>query len=116
MNDSKSTEKSFRGQAKLLFPGLLVAVTIAIAARFLSEHYGGPAMLFALLLGMGFNFLSEEGPAIIGIEFASQRVLQFGVALLGLSITFEQIMSFGIGVIGMVVAVVFLTILIGLAL
>lgn len=89
MNDSKSTEKSFRGQAKLLFPGLLVAVTIAIAARFLSEHYGGPAMLFALLIGMGFNFLSEEGPAIIGIEFASQRVLQFGVALLGLSITFE---------------------------
>ena len=116
MNNFELTENSFRDKTKQLFPGVLVAVTIAIAARFLSEHYGGPTMLFVLLIGMGFNFLSEEGPAIIGIEFASQRVLQFGVALLGLSITFEQIMSFGIGVIGMVIAAVFLTILIGLAL
>ncbi|MGY9107168.1 MAG: YeiH family protein [Alphaproteobacteria bacterium] len=113
---SESLERGFRDKAKLLFPGILAAVTIAIAARFLSEHYGGPTMLFALLIGMGFNFLSEEGPAVIGIEFASQRILQFGIALLGLGITFEQIMSFGVGVIGMVIAAVILTILIGLAL
>ena len=71
-------------KVKILFPGLLAAVTVAIAARFLSEYYGGPTMLFALLLGMGFHFLSEEGACGPGIEFASRTVLQFGVALLAL--------------------------------
>ena len=46
-------------KGKSLFPGLLAAVTVAIAARFLSEHYAAPTMFFALLLGMGFHFLSE---------------------------------------------------------
>ena len=32
------------------FPGVLVSLIIAVAATFLSEHYGGPVMLFALLL------------------------------------------------------------------
>ncbi|MGA2817810.1 MAG: hypothetical protein ABSE67_16230, partial [Xanthobacteraceae bacterium] len=44
------------------FPGVLVSLIIAVAATFLSEHYGGPVMLFALLLGMAFYFLSQEGP------------------------------------------------------
>lgn len=82
-------------KGKLLFPGLLAAVTVAIASRFLSEHYGGPTMLFALLLGMGFHFLSEEGACSAGIEFASRPLLQFGVALLGLGITIDQIMAAG---------------------
>jgi uncharacterized integral membrane protein (TIGR00698 family) len=116
MNNATTIEARFRARAKKLFPGILAAVTIAIAAQFLSEHYGGPTMLFALLIGMGFNFLSEDGPAVVGIEFASQKVLQFGIAFLGLGITFEQIMSFGYGVIMLVIAAVILTILIGLAL
>ncbi len=44
-----------RGAAASLqtyFPGVLVSLIIAVAATFLSEHYGGPVMLFALLLGM----------------------------------------------------------------
>lgn len=48
-------------KGKILFPGYLAAVTVPNAARFLSEYYGGPTMLFALLLGMRFHFLSEEG-------------------------------------------------------
>ena len=32
-------------------PGFAVSVVIAAAAQFLSEHYGVPAMLMALLLG-----------------------------------------------------------------
>jgi hypothetical protein len=28
------------------FPGVLASLVIAIAATFLSEHYGGPVMLF----------------------------------------------------------------------
>ena len=64
---------------KELFPGLLASVTVAIAAQFLSNHYGGPTMLFALLLGMGFHFLSEDEVCARGIEFASKKILRFGI-------------------------------------
>jgi hypothetical protein len=35
-----------------LAPGFIVSLIVAAAASFLSEHYGAPVMLFALLLGM----------------------------------------------------------------
>ena len=72
------------------FPGVLVSLIIAVAATFLSEHYGGPVMLFALLLGMAFYFLSQEGPCVAGIEFASKRVLRVAVGLLGAQITISR--------------------------
>lgn len=84
---------------KGVFPGLLAATTVAIAARFLSEHYGAPVMFLALLLGMGFHFLSEDGKCVAGIDFAAKNILRFGVALLGLGITIEQIVSAGTGVV-----------------
>ena len=39
---------------------------------FLSQHYGAPVMLFALLLGMAMNFLSADGPCAPGIEFTAR--------------------------------------------
>ncbi len=66
-------------------------------------------MLFALLLGMGFHFLSEEGPCVAGIELASSLVLKFGVALLGLGISIEQIRQAGLLTVGIVGASVFIT-------
>ena len=39
----------FAGRAKNLFPGILVSVLVALAAQFVAEHYGAPAMLMALL-------------------------------------------------------------------
>src|SRR5215472_14580456 len=95
------------------FPGVLVSLTIAIAATFLSEHYGGPVMLFALLLGMALYFLSQEGPCAAGIEFASKRVLRVAVGLLGAQITISEIMKLGPMPVVMVVAAVTLTILFG---
>jgi len=97
-----------------MFPGLLAATTIAIAARFLAEHYDAPVMLFALLLGIGFHFLTEDGPCEPGIEFASKNMLRFGVALLGLGISIDQIVSAGFGVLGLVFGAVFFTICSGL--
>jgi uncharacterized integral membrane protein (TIGR00698 family) len=81
--------------ARALAPGLVVCAVIAAAATFLSEHYGAPTMLMALLLGMALNFLSATGPCVPGIEFASRTVLRTGVALLGLRITAGEIASLG---------------------
>jgi uncharacterized integral membrane protein (TIGR00698 family) len=95
------------------FPGVLVSLTVAIAATFLSEHYGAPVMLFALLLGMAFNFLSQEGRCVPGIEMASKRILRIAVGLLGAQITIAEIMKLGVGPVIMVVGAVALTILFG---
>ena len=65
----------------LLVPGFLVSVVVAVAARFLSDHYGAPAMLMALLLGIAFHFLAEEGRCVPGIAVSAKGVLRFGVAL-----------------------------------
>jgi uncharacterized integral membrane protein (TIGR00698 family) len=75
--------------------GLLLSVVVAIAAGFISEHRGGPTLLYALLLGMALNTVASEGNAKAGVDFAARRVLRVGVALLGARITVEQIGALG---------------------
>lgn len=99
-----------------IYPGVLVAAIIGLAATFLSDHYGAPVMLFALLIGMAFHFLHESGRCVAGIEFTSRNVLRTGVALLGARITLDQIASLGFIPVAMVVVGVTTTVLVGLAL
>ncbi len=96
-----------------LFSGFAVATVVAVTAQFLSEHYGAPAMLMALLLGIAFHFLAEEGKCVEGINFTAKTVLRFGVGLLGVRISAELIIGLGAELIGMVVLGVVLTIVFG---
>jgi len=96
-----------------VYPGLLVALTIGLASTWLSVRYGAPVMLFALLLGMAFHFLHEEGRCVAGIEFAARNVLRVGVALLGVRITIDQIAGLGVGPVLTVIAGVITTIFLG---
>ena len=82
-------------RGRLLFPGALACAVVATAATFLSQHYGAPVMLFALILGMAMNFLPTGDPCKPGIEFTSRHVLRWGVALLGLRITAAQVVALG---------------------
>ena len=84
-----------RNEFQRCWPGLLLACVIAIAAAFIADNRGGPTLLYALLLGMALNTVAMEGNAKAGVDFASRRVLRFGVALLGARITFEQIGAVG---------------------
>jgi uncharacterized integral membrane protein (TIGR00698 family) len=99
---------------RAVYPGVVVALTIALAATWLSQHYHAPVMLFGLLLGMAFHFLHEEGRCVAGIEFSSKAVLRLGVALLGVRVTAEQIMSLGPQPILIVIVGVISTITLGL--
>ena len=95
-------------QVKPLLPGLAISAVVAVAAMFLAEHYGAPVMLFALLLGMALNFLTQEeggqkNRSAAGIDFTAKAVLRLGVALLGLRITADQVMALGWQPIAMVV-------------
>src|SRR5271156_5925842 len=110
MSRAQDALTSLRGY----FPGVLVSLIIAVAATFLSEHYGGPVMLFALLLGMAFYFLSQEGACVPGIEFASKRILRVAVGLLGAQITFGEITKHGATEVILVIVAVPLTILFGI--
>ena len=101
---------------RLALPGVLVSATVAVAAMFLSEHYRASAMLFALLLGMSLNFLSQEGKCVEGIQASATLVLRIGVALLGLRISVSQVAELGLYTVLLVVAAVTLTIALGVAL
>lgn len=97
-------------------PGMSISVVVAIAAVFLSEHYGAPVMLFALLLGIALNFLSEDGRCREGLDVMAKQILRLGVALLVLRITLDQVIALGWKPLAMVVLSVALTIAVGIVL
>ncbi|MFC3571627.1 putative sulfate exporter family transporter [Paracoccus sp. TOH] len=104
--------RSLLGEA---FPGFAVSALVAATAQFLSDHYGAPAMLLALLLGLALNFLAEDGTRTApGIAFTARTVLRLGVALLGARISVEMLTALGPRLIALVVAGVVLTILFAL--
>jgi len=88
--------KHRRDELITLLPGIMVCVVIALAATFLSEHYGGPQLLYALLIGLSFHFLITHPGIRNGVEFCGRTVLRCGVALLGARITVDQISGLGI--------------------
>lgn len=97
-----------------LLPGFTVAAVVAVTAQFISEHYGAPAMLMALFLGISLQFLSLEGRCVEGIAFAARQVLRFGVALLGARVSVALLLDLGGELIALIVAAVAGTILFGL--
>lgn len=110
-----SIRARFQQSVKSVLPGLLIASLIALAAQFISDHYGAPAMMMALLFGISLNFLSQEGKTQAGIQFASSTVLRIGVALLGARVSVEMATSLGLTTALMLVGSVIATIGFGLA-
>src|SRR3954463_14599257 len=101
---------------RAIYTGSLAAATIALAATWLSQHSGAPVMLFALLIGMAFNWLRDEERCIKGIDFTSKYILRTGVALLGARVTVDQISGLGLTPILIVIAGVATTMGIGILL
>lgn len=102
------------GPLDTLIQGFAVSVVVAVTAEFLSEHYGAPAMLLALLLGIAFHFLAEDGRCVAGINFTARTVLRAGVALLGARISVDLLIGLGGNLILLVVAGVLATIVFAL--
>jgi uncharacterized integral membrane protein (TIGR00698 family) len=113
IGDRRAKLAAWLNRSRALLPGLIVAALVALAASWLSEHYGAPVMLFALLLGMALNFLSGDARCAPGIDFASRTVLRLGVALLGMRITFDQMQSLGAGALALTFTAVAATIVFG---
>ena len=77
------------------FPGLAMTVVAALAAAWLSEHYGAPLMLMGLLIGLAFNFANADARLHPGLGFASKTLLRLGIVLAGLQVTVWQIIDLG---------------------
>ena len=98
---------------KSIFPGVLVSILVGISAKFLSNNYGGPTILFALLLGMILHFLYAETLCEKGIDFVSKYLLQLGIILLGFGVTWQQVAKIGFGPLSIVLSGIIFTILVG---
>ena len=100
-----------RGPTMALAPGIAVSLALAAAATLLAGNYGGPVMLFALLLGMALAFLGRNETYSAGVNFVGKQLLRVGVALLGVRISLSEIASLGWPPLLLVVAAITLTIL-----
>jgi len=94
-------------------PGLLVCLVIAMSTSFLSENYGGPQLLYALLIGLSLHFLYLNEAVKPGIDFCAKTVLRLGVAFLGIRITFADIGAIGLNTGLMVIFAVAATVALG---
>ncbi|SIN68330.1 conserved hypothetical integral membrane protein [Parasphingorhabdus marina DSM 22363] len=90
------TEPTQKKTIATLLPGLALVAVVAMAALWLSEHYGPPAILMGLLIGLALNFASADRRLSAGLDFASQTLLRVGIVLIGMRITFGEISSLGI--------------------
>ncbi len=104
-----SPKSTWRG----LFPGLAVVAAGTLSAGFISDHYGAPLTLMALLIGLALNFLNADARLHDGLSFASRSLLRWGIVLVGVRVTFGQIMALGPVALLSVVVIVALVIGVG---
>jgi uncharacterized integral membrane protein (TIGR00698 family) len=101
------------GELRKYYPGVLLCAMIALASTFLAEHYGGPQLLYALLIGLSFHFMMKNAQVKPGVDWCGRTVLRLGVALLGARITLSQVAQLGIGSAVLVMLAVALTVIFG---
>lgn len=102
-----------RGLAVRLGPGLVLAVTIAAAARFAALSAPLPAVFFALGLGILCSSFAQTPETKPGIAFAARPLLQIGVALLGLQISVHQFVALGSANLAITLLALFATLSVG---
>jgi uncharacterized integral membrane protein (TIGR00698 family) len=91
-------------------PGLMVAGLATLAAASLSDRYGAPLTLMALLVGLALNFLSADRRLTPGLALAARELLRWAIVLVGARITFAQIAALGPESLAVVVLTVGVTI------
>ncbi|MFD1787165.1 YeiH family protein [Sphingomonas floccifaciens] len=97
-------------------PGLALVVAAMLAAGFLSDRYGAPLTLMALLIGLALNFLSADKRLHAGLGFASRDLLRWGIVLVGARVTLGQIADLGLPALCAIVVVVASTMMIAVML
>ncbi len=98
---SQPTRHPLVQRGRELLPGLLLAAIVALAAAQMAAWQGGPVMLYALVFGMGLNFLAADPRCLPGITMATKPILRLGVALLGAKVTLGDMLGLGWGAVAL---------------
>lgn len=91
----------------------MVCIFIALVTGFLSQNYGGPQLLYALLIGLSLHVVYCKETIKLGIDFCAKNMLRLGVAFLGIRITFTDIAEIGLSTGLMLVVAVTATVCLG---
>jgi uncharacterized integral membrane protein (TIGR00698 family) len=96
-----------------IWPGLLLALALALAARYFSALIGmqlgfpkSPVspILLAILIGLGVrNLAGLSAGFIAGVNFAQNNVLKLGVVLLGIRLSLDAVGAIGVECIPIVI-------------
>lgn len=76
-------------------PGIVVALTVALASKYLENATDFPALMIALVLGLFLTGVVGGGNAGAGLDFSGKHLLALGVALLGLRLTLDDVTALG---------------------
>jgi uncharacterized integral membrane protein (TIGR00698 family) len=95
--------------------GLMLCAVVAVTAQFVAGAYGGPPMLYALLIGMSIYSVARQPAAAPGVAWCGRSLLRLGVALLGARVTADQLLALGGPTVAIVLAAVLGTLGVGLA-
>ena len=98
-----------------VLPGLALALVAALAAAWLSEHYGVPLILMGLLIGLGLNFVNADKRLAPGLTFGSQTLLRIGIVLIGAQVTLMQFGELGLPAFGALLVIMAGVIFAGIA-
>lgn len=75
--------------------GLIVVSAGTLAAAYISDRYGAPLTLMALLVGLALNFLGEDRRLDPGLALVAGPGLRLGIVLLGLRVSIGQLFALG---------------------
>lgn len=96
------------------YPGVLISAVGGICAEAISQHYGAPPMLIALLIGLAIHFIYDHEVTRAGINWCARNVLRYGVALLGMKIAVADIISIGLSPLLLVAAAMVVTMIVAI--
>ena len=90
-----------------LGPGIVVAIFLALVARFASSAIGISALTIAVVIGMVLgNIPAPTEQLRPGLKFVGKKLLRIGVIALGMRLSIDSIGQLGVGVISTIVATV----------
>ena len=76
-------------------PGIVAAITVALASKYLEIVTAFPALMLALVIGLLLSEMTGNGKAVAGLDFSGKHLLALGVALLGARLTLDDVTALG---------------------
>jgi uncharacterized integral membrane protein (TIGR00698 family) len=103
--------------APSIFPGLLLAAALALAAKFISLGLHVSAVALAVFLGIVWRNTFGVGVRFeTGLQWVTKYVLRTGIALVGLRLTLEGLASVGVVAVPVAIACIATALAVSLAL